>query len=116
MNLSQYAKAVTSAATGIVAWGTETAALLELVPDKRTAGVISGILLVVHIVQSGLVWFTRNETVIEADVAALQKIIAVFVDWHGSFDELRTLLRQFMPSGAPPAAAVPIDPPATPKA
>lgn len=112
MNLSSYAKSVTSVATSIVAWGTETAALLELVPDKRTAGIISGILLVVHVVQSFLVWFTKNETVIEADVAALQKIVAVFADWGGTFEELRALLRQFMPAvpGAPPAASA--DPPA----
>lgn len=105
MNLSSYAKTVTSVATGIVAWGTETAALLELVPDKRTASIISGILLVVHVVQSFLVWFTKNETVIAADIAVMQKIVAVFADWHGSFDELRVLLRQFTPAmpDAPPA-------------
>lgn len=94
MNISQYAKAAASAAGGIVAWGTAAATLFALVPDKRVAGVVTALLLIVHAVQSFSVWLTKNQTVIDADLEAVQKIVGAFSDWRGSLDELKTLLRQ----------------------
>lgn len=118
MNISAYAKTVASAATGIVAWGTAAATLLALVPDKRVAGVVAGLLLLVHFVQSFLVWLTKNQSTIDADVVAVQKIIGAFTDWRGSLDELKTLLAQIAsafttgsPAVVPPTpAALAADP------
>ncbi|MGW5519287.1 hypothetical protein [Nocardia africana] len=113
MNVNTYAKAVTSAATGIVAWGTAAATLLALVPDKRVAGVVAGLLLVVHFVQTFLVWLTKNENVIEADITAAQKVIGFLSDWRGSVDELKILLHQILGTitsasgGAAPMSAEP---------
>ncbi len=106
MNISLYAKTITSAATGLVAWGTAAATLLALVPNKQVAGVVAGLLLLVHIVQSFLVWLTKNQSVIDADVEAAQKVIAVFSDWRGSLDELKKLLAQIATAftGTVPAA------------
>ena len=110
MNINAYAKAVTSAATGIVAWGTAAAALLALVPDKRVAGIAAGLLLGVHFVQTFLVWLTKNESVIEADIAGAQKVIGFLSDWRGSVDEVKALLHQIIATMSGTAAPVTTEP------
>ncbi|MEU6582807.1 hypothetical protein [Nocardia sp. NPDC046763] len=65
MSISQYSKTAISISGGVVAWGTETATLLELVPDKRAAAVAAALLFVVHSVQSFGVWLTKNEPMLE---------------------------------------------------
>ncbi|MFD6357953.1 hypothetical protein [Nocardia tengchongensis] len=76
MSISQYSKTAISISGGVVAWGTETAALLELVPDKRAAAVAAALLLVVHTAQSFGVWLTKNEPAIEHVVAEAEAAFA----------------------------------------
>lgn len=92
MNVSKYAKTAASIAGGIIAWGTELAALLTLVPDKRVAGIVAAVLLVVHVAQSFSVWLAVNQSTIDADLVVVQKLVRIIKDWPGTLEELKNVI------------------------
>lgn len=110
MNISGFSKAIASGAMGVVAWGTAAATLLALIPNKQVAGVVAGLLLVVHFVQTFLVWLTKNEPIIDADFAAVQKIASMVSDWSGTLDELKSVVHQVISAvtGKPVTPAAPV--------
>lgn len=101
MSIDAYAKTASSVAGGIVAWGTAAATLFALVPDKRTAALVTGLLLIVHAAQSFSVWLTTNRPVIDADVSAVQSVLTAIGDWRGAVAELKTLIENIV---HPPAS------------
>lgn len=113
MSISQYAKTAASVSGGVVAWGTAAAALFALVPDKRIAGAVAAILMIVHAAQSFSVWLTKNEPVIDADTSAVQRLVAMIKDWSGTLEELKTAVHQVVSAltGAPAESPV-AEPPA----
>lgn len=101
MSISQYAKAAASVAGGIVAWGTAAATLFALVPDKRIAAIVTALLFIVHAAQSFSVWLTKNEPLIDAAAAGVQKIVSVVSNWSGTVDELKAIIHQLFDVGQP---------------
>jgi hypothetical protein len=77
INIGPYAKAVTSGLGNAIAFGTEAAALLELVPADQqwAARSVVVVLGVLHVANTFHVWLVKNEPVIEAAVAAGEELV-----------------------------------------